>query len=233
MPVRRKENSNDYRYFPDPDLPVFIPDAAFLKSVDDAIPELPLPRAKRIADEYGLMPEQVDLICEEKALADYFESTVTGVASLSKKDAATRVANWLLQDIKHVMGREGVDPEKIGTFRLTPRRFAGLIAMTAGGKITGKNARQTLEAVIAEDKDPEEIVRERGWEIISDPAEIAKAVQTVAEAEAATVTEAKAADLKRRKTLTAFLIGKVLAATGGRADPKIVGEQIEGLLGGE
>ncbi|MDR2478233.1 MAG: Asp-tRNA(Asn)/Glu-tRNA(Gln) amidotransferase subunit GatB [Treponema sp.] len=239
MPMRKKENAHDYRYFPEPDLPVFTPDAAFLKSVDDAMVELPLPRAKRLAAMYGLGAEQADLICEEKAQADYFEAAVdaavTAEPGLSPKDAAGKTANWLLQDIKHIMGKEGIELRGIGSFRLSPRRLASLVVMSAAGKISGKNAKQTLEAVIKEDKDPQTIVTERGWELIADPAKIAETVQAVAEAEAEAVATARAAapDDRRRQTLTAFLVGKVLAATGGRADPKIAGQQIEALLRGE
>ena len=199
------------------------------------MPELPLVRAKRIAAEYGLNDEQADIICEEKAQADYFEAAVAEVTSnnvqLSKTDASARVVNWLLQDVKHIMGKQGIDANEIANFRLSPRRLASLVAMAAAGKINSKIARQTLEAVIAEDRDPEDIVREKGWSLISDPAQIAEAVRAVAEKEAATVAEAKAAEGKRRSTLSAFLVGKVLAATGGRADPVIVKQQVEALLG--
>ncbi|MDR0444256.1 MAG: Asp-tRNA(Asn)/Glu-tRNA(Gln) amidotransferase subunit GatB [Treponema sp.] len=239
LPMREKENAQDYRYFPEPNLPVYIPDAAFLKSIEDAMVELPVPRRKRIAAEYGVNEEQAEQICDEKAQADYFEAAVaeaTSIAAngdnkLSKTEAASRTANWLLQDIKHIMGREGIDVRSIGSFKLTPKRMASLVAMTAAGKITGKNARQTLEAVIAEDKDPAQIVSERGWEILSDPAKIAEAVAAVAKTEETTVAELQTAiDDKRRKTLTAYLTGKVLAATSGRADPKIVSAQIDELI---
>ena len=133
------------------------------------------------------------------------------------------------------MGRDGIELRDIGSFRLSPRRLAGLIAMSAAGKISGKNAKQTLEAVIKEDKDPQTIVTERGWELIADPAKIAETVLTVAaaEAEAGAAARAAAPDDRRRQTLTAFIVGKVLAASGGRADPKIAGQQIEALLRGD
>jgi len=236
LPMRQKENAQDYRYFPEPDLPIFTPDAAFLKSVDEAMVELPFPRAKRIAAEYGLGGEQANLICEEKAQADYFEAAVAAAekGGLSKKDAAARVANWLLQDIKHILGREGIELRGIGGFRLTPARLASLIVMAGAGKISGKNARQCADAVIKEDKDPARIVKERGWELISDPAQIAEAVRAVARDESAAVAELKAGvNDKRRQTLIAYLTGKVLAATGGRADPKIAGNLINELILGK
>jgi aspartyl-tRNA(Asn)/glutamyl-tRNA(Gln) amidotransferase subunit B len=245
QPMRQKENAQDYRYFPEPDLPVFVPDAAFLKSVEDSLVELPLPRAKRITGEYGLSGEQAGLICEEKAQADYFEAAVIEAineainaanAGLSKKDAAARIANWLMQDVKHIMARDGIELRDIGSFRLTPKRLASVAALAASGKISGKNAKQALEAAIAEDKDPVQIIKERGWEIICDPSAIAETVRSVAQAEAKTLEEARAAlsegNEKRRQTLTAFLVGRVLAATGGRADPNIARAQVEGLVEG-
>jgi aspartyl-tRNA(Asn)/glutamyl-tRNA(Gln) amidotransferase subunit B len=240
-PMRTKENAQDYRYFPEPDLPVFSPDAAFLKSVEDALVELPLKRVKRIMADYVLTEEQADLICEEKAQADYFEAAVKDAVAqgLPHRDAAGRIANWLLSDIKHILHREGISPAELGVFKLTPQRLASLLVLIAKNTVSGKNGKQTLEAVLAEDKDPEAIVKERGWEQITDPAKIAEVVQAVYTAEAASFAEARDAAaqgttnepmVRRVRTLTTYLVGKVLAATGGRADPKIVGEQISALI---
>jgi aspartyl-tRNA(Asn)/glutamyl-tRNA(Gln) amidotransferase subunit B len=233
-PMRTKENAQDYRYFPEPDLPVFSPDAAFLASVEKALVELPLPRAGRLEKEYGLSAEQADLVCEEKQLADYFEEAVAAAAALPKKEAASRIAGWLLQDIKHIMGRNGTAARDIGALALTPARLAALAVMAGKGEVSGKNARETLEKVIREDRDPADIIREKGWERISDPAKIAEAVKAVRAAEEAAFAEAKAAgasgNVKRRRTLAAYLVGKVLSATGGRADPVIAGGQVEALI---
>jgi aspartyl-tRNA(Asn)/glutamyl-tRNA(Gln) amidotransferase subunit B len=236
LPMRQKENAHDYRYFPEPDLPVFCPDASFLKSVDGAMIELPAKRAGRIMHEYSLNKEQADLICDEKAFVDYFEETVS-IASqngVEKTEAGSRAAKLLLQDIKFILGKKGIDTRDIGSFRLNPKRLASLIVMTYNGKISGKNARQTLEAVIAEDKEPEQVVKERGWELISDPAQIAQIAETVAKQEEAAFKELRenTPDEKRRKTLIAYLNGKVLAATGGRADPKIAAAAIDAILAG-
>lgn len=236
-PMRTKENAQDYRYFPEPDLPVFSPDAAFLKSVDDALVELPLKRVKRIIADYFLTEEQADLIGEEKAQADYFEAAVKDAVAhgLPHRDAAGRVANWLLTDIKHILHRDGISPSELSVFKLTPKRLASLLALIATGAVSGKNGKQTMEAVLAEDKDPEVIVKERGWEQITDPAQIAEVIKGVQAAEAASLAEVRDAaaqgNAKRVSTLTAYLVGKVLAATGGRADPKVVGEQIRELIG--
>jgi aspartyl-tRNA(Asn)/glutamyl-tRNA(Gln) amidotransferase subunit B len=236
-PMRTKENAQDYRYFPEPDLPVFSPDAAFLASVDKALVELPLPRAGRLTEEYGLSAEQADLVCEEKQLADYFEEAVAAALSssaLPKKEAASCIINWLLQHIKRIMGRNGTAARDIAALALTPVRLAALAVMAGKGDVSGKNARETLEAVIREDRDPADIIREKGWERISDPAKIAEAVKAVRAAEEAAFAEAKIAgasgNVKRRRTLAAYLVGKVLAATGGRADPVIAEGQVEALI---
>ncbi|MDR1597236.1 MAG: Asp-tRNA(Asn)/Glu-tRNA(Gln) amidotransferase subunit GatB [Treponema sp.] len=236
-PMRTKENAQDYRYFPEPDLPVFCPDAVFLKSVEDSLTELPLNRVKRIAADYGLTNEQADLICEEKAQADYFEAAVKEARAqgLETRDAALRITNFLLIDIKHILHREGIPSSDIGTLKLSAKRLASLLVLIAGGTVSGKNGKQTLELILAEDREPEIIVKERGWEQLTDPAKIAETVEAVFAAEQATVADLRSAliegNAKRIHTLTAFLVGRVLAATGGRADPKIAGAQIEKRIG--
>jgi aspartyl-tRNA(Asn)/glutamyl-tRNA(Gln) amidotransferase subunit B len=234
QPMRQKENAQDYRYFPEPDLPVFTPDAGFLKSVEDALVELPAARMERFRTEYGLKGEQADLLCEEKNLADYFEKAVEAAGELPKQDAAGRICNWLLGEIKHILYRQNIPPGDIGSLTLSPARLASLAVMTARGLVSGKNAREALEEAAAGDRDPGEVIRERGWELIADPGKIAELVKGVQAAEGAAFAEAGAAlgagNLKRHRTLTAFLVGKVLAASGGRADPKIAGRQIEELI---
>jgi aspartyl-tRNA(Asn)/glutamyl-tRNA(Gln) amidotransferase subunit B len=232
--MRQKENAQDYRYFPEPDLPVFAPDAAFLKCVGESLVELPQNRISRVREEYGLNEEYAELICDEKALADYFEEAVSEAAVLGvdRMEAANRIANWLLSDIRHVLMKEGIAVSAVGTLKLSPKRLAAIAALTVQGKLSGKNARQTLELVVESGRDPELVIAENGWEQLTDPAEIAEAVNSVYGAESAVFAEARAsaANPKRKNTLAAFLVGKVLAATGGRADPKIAGEQVEKLI---
>jgi aspartyl-tRNA(Asn)/glutamyl-tRNA(Gln) amidotransferase subunit B len=236
MPMRTKENAQDYRYFPEPDLPVFSPDTAFLSSVEEGLVELPIPRARRMAAGYGLTEEQADLICEEKAQADYFEASVREAAArgLEQGDAANRIARFLLTDIKHILRRDGISPAEFASFPLTPPRLASLISLIARGVLSGRNGKQTLEAALAEDKDPEAIVRERGWEQFSDPARIAEAVKALSESEAQSLAEARKAvaegNARRAGALASYLVGKALSATGGRADPRLVKTQVERLM---
>jgi aspartyl-tRNA(Asn)/glutamyl-tRNA(Gln) amidotransferase subunit B len=236
FPMRQKENAQDYRYFPEPDLPVFCPDEAFLASVDSAMVELPAARLKRLADEYALTGEQAGLICDEKASADYFEAAVAAAVAgpeetPSKTDAAARIAKWFLSDIKHILHRDS--HADLDSFPLSPTRLASLVLMQVQGKLTGKLAKQTLELVISENKDPKAIVQAHNWEQITDPAAIAATARKIIAQEETTVNELQnleSENKKRRKTLFAYLVGKVIAATEGRADPGIAGEQIERLL---
>jgi aspartyl-tRNA(Asn)/glutamyl-tRNA(Gln) amidotransferase subunit B len=234
--MRQKENAQDYRYFPEPDLPVFRPDEEFLNSVEQALVELPLPRSRRFERDFGLSREQAELVCEEKEGADYFEEAL-GLAlkqGLAPRLAAGKIANRLLQDIKHILNKEGLSLAGVGGLRFSPARLASLAALEESGRISVKIARRALEAAVAEDRDPADIVRDRGWEILSDPVKIAEAVKAVEAREAGALAEAREAAAggngKRRGTLAAFLVGKVLEKTGGRADPKIAGAQIAALI---
>lgn len=234
--MRTKEEAHDYRYFPEPDLPVFQPDAAFLAAVDSSLVELPVPRAKRLAAEYDLSAAQAAYVCEERAMADYFEAAVEAAAArgLERRDAAARAAAWVASDLKRIMNRDGLDAASMDSFVFTPERFAQLLVLVAAGRLSGKNAKQTLELSVSGNLDPEEAVRLRGWEQITDPALLAAAVSEVMEKEAAAYREASdaaaAGDGKRRETLTAYLVGKVLSATDGRAEPNLVKGRIAALL---
>jgi aspartyl-tRNA(Asn)/glutamyl-tRNA(Gln) amidotransferase subunit B len=235
-PMRTKENAQDYRYFPEPDLPVFTPEPSFLASVEAGLVELPLDRMKRLCSEYALGTEAADLITEEKAEADYFEEAVALAVrqGLGKREAAQRISNLLLQDIKHILLREGIPLSGLASFVLSPQHLADLAVMVCGGKVSLKNAKQALEISISTGRPPDSIIRERGWELIADESAIAEAVKAVYAAEEKLFSEVRAArsggNAKRGRTLAAFLVGKVLDATGGRADPKIAGKQIEALI---
>lgn len=222
--MRSKESAHDYRYFPEPDLPPFIPDAAFLSAVEAAMVELPLVREKRLEAEFGLAPSAAALVCEEKPLADYFEAAVHEalLLDLSPRSAAERVFAWLSSDVKRVMNRDKIPVDALAAMKLTPKRLASLVALVANGKISGKIAKQTLEAVFAEDADPAAIVAARGWEQIGDPAIVGKAVGEAFASDPAAVAAAAAGDQK----IKAYLVGKTIAATGGRADPVLAGKLV-------
>jgi len=237
-PMRQKENAQDYRYFPEPDLPIFRPDAAFLQSVEAALVEPPLERMKRLQGEFRLSAEQADLICEEKPLADYFEAAVEAAAArgLGRGEAAFRIANWLLSDLRALIHREGIPLGLLLESRLPPGRLAVLAGLLEKGQVSGKNARQALEEAARSGADPEALIRERGWALLRDPALIGEKARGVFEAERGVFEEAgllqREGNLKRAKALRAYLVGKVIAASGGRADPVMAGAEVDRLMGG-
>jgi aspartyl-tRNA(Asn)/glutamyl-tRNA(Gln) amidotransferase subunit B len=195
-------------------------------------------RIRRFREEYGLSEEQAELVADEKAEADYFEEAVAAAAArgLEKSAAGQRICHWLLSDIRHIMIREGIPIAAIGTLKLSPQRLAALVALSAGGQVSGKNAKQAAELVLSTGRDPEDIIREQGWERITDPAQIAGVVQAVYAEEEKVFAEVRSALAggrdKRGQTLKAYLVGRVLERTGGRADPRIAESRIEELIAG-
>jgi aspartyl-tRNA(Asn)/glutamyl-tRNA(Gln) amidotransferase subunit B len=133
------------------------------------------------------------------------------------------------------MSEAGIAVKDIGGIKLKPEFLAELVSLTAAGKVSQKNAKQTLEIAFAEGRSPQAIIAEKGWEQISDEGQIAALVKTVLEQEAASVEEARAAigagNAKRVKALSNFLAGKVIAASRGKADPVIAGKLLQKELG--
>jgi aspartyl-tRNA(Asn)/glutamyl-tRNA(Gln) amidotransferase subunit B len=234
--MRTKENAHDYRYFPEPDLPVFIPDAAFLASVDASLVEPPLDKRRRFIADYALSDEQADLLCDERAVADYFEQATTNVVAggMPKKDAAQKCANWILTDIKHLLANDKKDALAINATKLTAERLAALITLVAAGTLSAKNAKKMLPLLMANDKEPAALMAEKNWAQISDPTIIGAAFDAVSKREAAALAEAREAaatgNAKRLATLQAFFVGKVIAETHGRANPEVAGTLVKAAL---
>jgi len=209
--MRTKESAFDYRYFPEPDLPPFRPDADFLKEVEAGLVELPQARRQRFLEQYRVSESQADFLIEEKAAADYFERAV----HLGADPQAT--ALWLASDVQKILNRGGLD---LPTSPLTAERFVGLLRLIAERRIHGKIAKQVLEVVFAEDKDPEAIVRERGWEQLTDRGELGKVIDAVLAGHSQAVEQVRAGDSKPM----GFLMGEIMKRTSGRAEPGLLKE---------
>jgi len=224
--MRGKESSHDYRYFPEPDLPPFNPEPAFLDSIAASMPELPLARLERLARDYGLGAEVAEALCEERELADYFESAVKsameagGSAMGTIQEAGRTAANWILGALRKELNRAGLG---IGASPMGPARLASLLAMLARGRIQGKTAKQVLARVFAEDADPETIIAREGLEQISSPEALAALADKVLSANADVLAAVRAGDAKKKE----FLIGRAMAESGGRAAPAALRAAIE------
>jgi aspartyl-tRNA(Asn)/glutamyl-tRNA(Gln) amidotransferase subunit B len=224
--MRVKESSDDYRFFPEPDLPPFIPTPDFLKHIKDTAVELPFVRKTRLLDEYGVTPEQAETIHDNRQVCDYFEEAVKKAASLAPKtqgdlkEAGRAVALLFTGDVKKEQNKAGIDILKSP---MTTTRLATITALLADGKIHGKIAKQLISDVFTDNEDPEVIIKKKGLEQITDPAALKPLVAKVFAENAKVVEGIKAGDARQKE----FLIGKVMQETRGKAAPALVRELVE------
>jgi aspartyl-tRNA(Asn)/glutamyl-tRNA(Gln) amidotransferase subunit B len=230
--MRSKENANDYRYFPEPDLPPFRPSQEFLAALEPRLVELPLTRRQRFVKEFGITPAQSDVICDERASADYFEKVielVLGDELPESNPAKTReigvgAAAWLTGDVQKLLNRTG---QSLTESPLTPQRFAQVLELLDSGKIHGKLAKQVLELVFDQDKDPITLVKEQGLEQMGSEDELRILVQQILDANPQAVEQIASGDSKP----LGFLVGQVMKASSGRAEPQKVNSLLRELVG--
>ncbi|SIQ13657.1 aspartyl/glutamyl-tRNA(Asn/Gln) amidotransferase subunit B [Alkalispirochaeta americana] len=204
--MRSKELAHDYRYFPEPDLPPFRADEDFLEGLQDRLVELPAVRRARFREWWGFSASQADFLCDEKSTADFFEAVVDAGG------APDQALVWLAGDVRKILNRTG---GTLSASPLTPQRLAELLNLLAQGTIHGKIAKQTLEQVFLEDKNPLVIIQERGWKQLSTREELEPFLQQVLKENLFPVEEIRQGETKP----LGFLMGKVMKATGGRAEP--------------
>ena len=207
--MRSKESAHDYRYFPEPDLPRFAPDESFLARVEERLVELPALRRTRFETQYSLSPAQAEFLCDERATADYFEAAVAAGAD------AAQVAVWLAGDVRKLLNRHAVALEHSP---LTPVRLATLLRLLDEGAIHGKIAKQVLDRVFSDDEDPEAIIAAEGWQQLTDRAQLGTIVDAVLAEHPAAIDQIRAGDTRPM----GFLVGKIMKATDGRAEPRAV-----------
>ncbi len=205
--MRSKEEANDYRYFPDPDLlPVEI-DAAYIDKVRETLPELPDAKKQRFVDDYGIREDDAAILTVSKALADYFEA-VAGAT----EGKAQGVANWVIGDVSGALNRDGLDIESCP---ISPGDLAGLFDRIKDNTISGKIAKEVFEAMWAGEGTADEIIEAKGLKQITDTGAIEAIVDKVIAANPSQVEEYKAGKDK----LIGFFVGQVMKETGGKANP--------------
>jgi len=219
-PMRSKEEANDYRYFPDPDLLPLEIDEAFIEAVRQTLPELPDARRRRFVEAYDLRAEDAAILAQNPAVADYFEA----VAGATK--AAPRVAaNWIIGDLTALLNRDGLEIE---ASRIAPPALAELLDALESGTISGKIAKDVFEAMWAGEGSAGEIIAARGLRQISDPEALGAVVRDVVAAHPAQAAEYRAGKDK----LLGFFVGQVMKATRGQANPQEVNRLLKEALGG-
>jgi len=215
-PMRSKEEAKDYRYFPEPDLvPIEIPQT-LLDEIRASMPELPADRRRRFIDDYGLPRYDAAVLVENKPVAEYFEQVVG--AGADPKQAS----NWVMGEVLRELKERHCE---VADLSVTPEMFAELIAMVKNGDVSQNVGKEVFAEMAATGKHAAAVVEEKGLTQISDTGELETAVKTVLEANPEAVADLRAG----KKQAKGFLIGQVMRASKGKANPKIVGDLIEEL----
>ncbi len=217
--LRVKENADDYRYFPDPDLIPLVLSEAQIERVRAALPELAEQKTARFQSDYGLSEEDARTLAESRALADFFE------AAAAAHGDARPVANWIRRDLLRALGEREIEIESAA---IEPEALASLLRLVDEGKVTAASARKLVPELVAEGGDPAALARERGLEAVSDASEIDRAIAEVLAEHEKDVERLRAGE----KKVLNFLIGQVMKRTGGRANPAAVREGLAAKLGG-
>jgi aspartyl-tRNA(Asn)/glutamyl-tRNA(Gln) amidotransferase subunit B len=217
---RSKEYAHDYRYFPEPDLPPLVIGREWVEAVKEKLPELPEARRDRFIAEYGLSLYDANLLTASRAMADYFEECVKVDTKVSPKE----VSNWLLGETSRIMNASNVD---IDAFKkqVSPPALAGLIC-SSHGAINAATAKSVLEEMFRTGRTADAIIKERGLSQISDTGELEKVVMEVINSNTQAVADYRAG----KETAVKFLVGQVMKATKGRANPQLVNEVLKQKL---
>lgn len=219
IPMRLKEEAEDYRYFPEPDLVPFTVDKMVIRKIREGLPELPDRKAKRFVIEFGLSEYDANVLTGQREVAEYFEEC----ARIHPDRKA--VANWIMGDITAELNAKDIS---IGGLGISPDALAGLLKMVDDGRISGKMAKEVLREAIETKTPPQDIVAARGLQQISDAPILEEIVKTVLAG-----NQKSAADYRNgRKNAFAFLVGQVMKETGGRANPAMVNDILKRHLEG-
>src|SRR5215468_5398037 len=220
--MRSKEEAHDYRYFPDPDLPLLVLDHEAIKNVERAMPELPESRRNRFVKEYALSEYDAGILATTRALAEFFEET----ARLSPQPKAA--ANWIMGDLLRFYKDSNTDLKNLSDSPVKPKMLADMISLVEKGTISGKIAKTVMEEMYTTGRTPQAIIQEKGLVQISNVDEIEMIVSKVIEENAKTVEQ-----YRQGKTGNfGFFVGQVMKATGGRANPQTVNDVLKKRLAG-
>jgi len=221
--MRSKEHAHDYRYFPDPDLLPLEIDDAWVSEIGATLPELARERRDRFMDEYGLSAYDADILTQRRDVADYFEGAVGAHAN------PKAIANWLMGDLFRVLKERKLDATlRIESWPVAAGDLARMVQLVDKGTISGKLAKTIFTEMLETGKGPDAIVKEKGLEQVSDTGALDAAVDEVLAACEAQVAEFRAG----KEKVFGFLVGQVMKATRGKANPQMVNEILRGKLRG-
>jgi aspartyl-tRNA(Asn)/glutamyl-tRNA(Gln) amidotransferase subunit B len=217
-PMRSKEEANDYRYFPDPDLlPVEI-DQGFIDAVSDSLPELPDAKRDRFSSEYGLSAYDAGVLTASRELADYFEAVVVAAGGQGKLSA-----NWVMGEFSGALNKAGLD---IADSPVSAGDLGGLLQRIEDGTISGKIAKQVFEAMWSGEGTADAIIEQKGLKQISDSSAIESIIEEVLDNSPKQIEQYRGGQQK----VFGYFVGQVMKATQGKANPKQVNELLRKKL---
>jgi len=218
--MRSKEEANDYRYFPDPDLLPLELDQAFIDSVAKTLPELPDAKRDRFMQEFDLSRYDAGVLTASREMAEYFEKTVAAAGGEGKLSA-----NWVMGELSGLLNKEGKD---ITDSPVGPEMLGGMLQRITDGTISGKIAKQVFEAMWAGEGDADAVIESKGLKQITDSGAIEAIVREVLDNNPKQIEQYKAGQEK----LMGYFVGQVMKATQGKANPGEVNKILKRLLAG-
>jgi len=220
-PMRSKESAHDYRYFPEPDLLPLVVESPWVDEVRATLPELPSARRERFVREFQLSTYDADVLTQRKDVADYFEAGVAAGAPPKE------MANWVMTEILRIIREDKLDRALvIRDWPVSPTQLAGLVKLVEAGTVNRNTAKSLVPKLRGTTRDPGELVASEGLAQVSDRGALEAAV-----AEAIAQNPAQVAEFRAGKErVLGFLVGKVMKATGGKANPQLVQELLRAAL---
>jgi aspartyl-tRNA(Asn)/glutamyl-tRNA(Gln) amidotransferase subunit B len=219
--MRSKEEANDYRYFPDPDLLPIVIDEMFIEAVRATLPELPDQKAARFAQAFALSAYDAGVLSASRELGAYFEAVIAGLGASHAKLAA----NWVMGELSSALNRDNVDIENS---KVNPRQLTGLLNRIVDETISGKIAKEVFEAMWSEGRAADAIIEAKGLRQITDSSAIEGVIDAVIAANPKQLADYRSGKDK----LFGFFVGQVMKATGGKANPAQLNELLKTKLGG-
>jgi aspartyl-tRNA(Asn)/glutamyl-tRNA(Gln) amidotransferase subunit B len=226
--MRSKEEANDYRYFPDPDLLPLAIEEAFIEEVRKTLPELPDEKAARFAREHGLSEYDAGVLTASRELAVYYEhvlKALAGAKSGGELSVQKLAANWVMGELSGALNRDGLE---ITASRLQAEQLAGLLRRILDATISGKIAKEVFEAMWSESADADSIIDSRGLKQITDTGAIERAIEQVMAANPAQLADYRAG----KEKLFGFFVGQVMKAMQGKANPAQLNDLLKRKLSG-
>ncbi len=218
-PMRSKEESHDYRYFPDPDLPPLRVDAARVARASERLPELPAARGARFRSQYQLPAYDADVLCATRALADFYEATAAAAGD------AKAASNWVMTDVLGWVNQHGIALADLAT---NPQQIGALIRMTNDGRLSSSMARTVFTEMASTGQSAEQIVAERGLVQVRDDEQLRAWAEEAVAGHEGEVERYRGGDTR----LLAFFMGQVMKRSKGKADPRRTTELLKELLDG-